>query len=429
MQKKILFVLMIFIGSVGVMGQEHLSLSLQEAQEYALENNRTLKNASLDVRKSYASRWQTIAAMLPQVSASVDYSSQFNYKMNFGGNAITMLDSYTYGANASIAFSGVQLVGVQLKSIAIKMADITQKQTEKETKDQVKSLYYSALVMKQTTALLEKNLANMQKLLVFTEQAVKVGVSEQTDADQLSVRIADLQTNISSSKRSVEMLFNSMRLQLGLEVNTEIELSQTIDDLFNDEKALSLIENDFNIEENFDYQLISQNLLLSKKQVVAKKWAYAPTISAFYQYSKKEYFKDEATFNMTPPNAAGVSVSIPIFSSCSRKSAVKEAKLEYEKQRNNYEDTQEALVIQHRQLRYNLRSSLESFETQKKNMVVVQRLFDNKSRKYEHGMASSMDVTNSGTELIAAQSSYVQALLAVVKAQIELEQLLNIDNQ
>lgn len=428
MQKRIFFFLMVVLCSSVMVAQEHLLLSLEEAQSVALEHNRTLKNASLDVRKSHASRWQTLATMLPQVSASVDYSSQFGHKLNFGDMPVTMLDSYTYGGTASIAFSGAQLVGVQLQDIAIKMANITLKQTEKETKDQVKTLYYSALVMDQTTKLLEKTLENLNKLLVFTEQSVNVGVSEQTDADQLSVRIADLQTNISSTKRAAEMLFNSMRLQLGVDVDTEIELTQTIDELFSDEKALALVENDLIMDNNFDYQLLNQNLKLSEKQVAAKKWAYAPTLSAFYQYSKKGYFKDEATFNMTPPNALGISVSIPIFSSGSRLAAVKEAKLEHEKQRNNFENTQEALVIQHRQLCYNLRSSYESFETQKRNIVVVQRVFDNISRKYEHGMASSMDVTNSGTELITAQSSYVQALLDVVNAQVELEKLLNIDS-
>ena len=40
-------------------------------------------------------------------------------------------------------------------------------------------------------------------------------------------------------------------------------------------------------------------------------------------------------------------------------------------------------------------------------------------------MASSLDVTNSGTNLISAQSTYVQSLLEIVNAQISLEQLLN----
>ncbi len=42
-------------------------------------------------------------------------------------------------------------------------------------------------------------------------------------------------------------------------------------------------------------------------------------------------------------------------------------------------------------------------------------------------MASSLEVTTTGTNLIAAQNSYVQALMGVVNAQIALEKLLNTD--
>ena len=36
-----------------------LSLNLKEAQDYAVDQNRTLKNASLAVQEAYAQRWQT----------------------------------------------------------------------------------------------------------------------------------------------------------------------------------------------------------------------------------------------------------------------------------------------------------------------------------------------------------------------------------
>ena len=58
-------------------------------------------------------------------------------------------------------------------------------------------------------------------------------------------------------------------------------------------------------------------------------------------------------------------------------------------------------------------------------MDVARRVFDNIANKYEYGVASSLDVTNSGTNLIAAQSSYVQSLLEIVSAQVSLEQILN----
>jgi outer membrane protein TolC len=420
----VFMMVMVFFGTVSA--QTNLNLSLEEAQAYALEHNRSLKNASMDVQIAEASRWQTLATLLPQVSANVDYSNMFGYQMNLGDFQISMPNSMTYGATASVALSGAQVVGVQLEKIAGQMADITLKQTEKDLADQVKTLYYSALVMEETVRLLEKNLEHLDQLMVFTERSVEVGVSEQTDADLLSVQIASMKTNINATQRSLEMIYNSMRLQLGLEADAEIALSETIDGLMSANAGISLLGEGFVLDDNYSYQLLQQNVALAQKQVTLKKWAYAPSLSAFYQYSEKEYFSDEATMNSTPPNMFGLSLNIPLFSSGSRQQAVKEARLGYQKQLNTFEDTREALIIQHRQLSYNLSSSYESFETQKKNMVVVQRVFDNISRKYEQGMASSLDVTNSGSELIAAQSSYVQSLLEVVTAQIELEKLLNI---
>lgn len=427
MQNRILFLLMVIFLAGTVNAQENLILSLEKAQEYALEHNRTIKNASMDVQIAEASRWQTLATMLPQVNFTADYSNMFGYSMDLGDFQISMPNSVTYGGTASVAISGAQVVGVQLESIAKNMADISLKQTEQEVTNQVKTLYYSVLVMEETVSLLEKNLDNLKKLFAYTQRSVEVGVSEQTDADLISVQIATMSTNINSTKRSLEMLYNSIRLQLGLKADTGIELTQTIEDLMEVEKAVALLDVDFMLDNNYNYQLLEQNVTLSKKQVAMKKWEYAPSLSAFYQYTKKEYMSDEATMNSTPPNMFGVSLKIPIFSSGSRYKAVQEARLGYHQQLNTFDDTRESLIIQHRQLSYNLTSSYESFETQKKNMVVVQRVFDNVSRKYEQGMASSLDVTNSGTELIGAQSSYVQALLDVVNAQVELEKLLNLD--
>jgi outer membrane protein TolC len=158
-------------------------------------------------------------------------------------------------------------------------------------------------------------------------------------------------------------------------------------------------------------------------------WSYGPTLSDFYQYKKKTYFGKDEGFNTTPPNLVGASLSIPIFSSGINYAKVREAKINYETQINTLNDTEEALKIQHSQLRYNLTSAFESYDNQKENVEVNKRILDNISKKYEQGMASSLDVTTSGTNLITAQSSYVRALMDVVTAQIALEELLNTSNQ
>ena len=72
------------LAPAGAQTRQKLSFSLEEAQQYAVEHNRTLANASLDIQKAQASRWQAIASMLPQISANGTYSNNLGYKMDFG---------------------------------------------------------------------------------------------------------------------------------------------------------------------------------------------------------------------------------------------------------------------------------------------------------------------------------------------------------
>lgn len=405
--------------------QEKIYLSLQDAQEYALEHNRTLENASLDIMKAEATRWQAIASMLPQVSAGLDYTNMMGYKMDFGMMVISMPPSASFTVTTAIALSGAQIVSTQVGNISKRMADISYRKSGQEITDQVKILYYSALVTEETLELLRENLESMKKLHSMAQSAVDVGVSEQTDADQLKVQVATMETSINATERSLEMVYNSLRLQLNLDANSEIELTQGLPELMNVDAVSDLFREEFDINRNYNYQLLKASTDLAKKQIALTGWSGGPTFSIFHQFAKKHYFSDEMTMNMTPPNMLGISVKVPLFTSLRNTKSVQDARLSYRKQLNTLADTEAALKIQHRQLVYNLKSALEQYRTQKDNVEVARRVFENIALKYEYGVASALDVTNAGTNLIFAQNSYVQSLLQIVNAQISLEQLLN----
>ncbi len=402
-----------------------LRFTLEQAQEYALEHSRTLQNSALSVRQAEADKWTSIASMLPQVNATLDYSNSLGYKMELGAMSISMPPSGSLGVNVAMALSGAQIVSTQLAKVSVEMANVQKLQTEQDIVQQVKLLYFSALVSHQTQHLLEESLETIKKLYDFVSKSVEVGVAEKVDADQILVQVATMETTLNTSKRSLEMVYNSLRLAMNIPFNVEIELSQSLDDLLNVEESLKLLYDDFILEDNYSYQLAQKGVALTKHQKNMTAWTYGPTLSAFYQYSGKHYFSDEARMNMTPPNMIGVSLSIPIFSSGRNFETVRKANIEYKKQLNSLSDTEMALNIQHRQLKYNLSSAYERFETQKRSVEVSQSVFENISKKYEFGLSSSLDVTNSATNLLSAQSSYVQAILEYVNAQIELEKLLN----
>ena len=401
--------------------------TLDEAMSYALEHNWDLQNSSLAVRQAEADRWGAIATMLPQVNGTLDYSNYMGYEMEFGetGLAIAMPPYGSIGVNASMSVSGAQIISTLIGKLSIEMADVSHRQSQQEVAEQVRLLYFSALVSTQTVELLRRNLGTVRKLHELSQKSVDAGVAEQVDADQILVQVSTLETSINEAERGLEMIYNSMRLQMNVGFDKEIVLTQTLDDLMDVEHSLDLLYDDFILENNFSYQLALQSTELYRKQKNLAGWAYGPTLSAFYQYTGRKYFSDEMTMNMTPPNMIGLTLSIPIFSSGRNYTSFQKAKLDYQKQLNTLENTKMALNIQHRQLKYNLSSAYERYQTQVKNVEVSQAVFDNIGKKYEFGHASSLDVTNAATTLITAQSTYVQAALDYVTAQIELEKLLN----
>ena len=404
-----------------------MCFTLDEAMSYALEHNWDLQNSSLAMRQAEADRWGAIATMLPQVNGTLDYSNYMGYEMEFGetGLAIAMPPYGSIGVNASMSVSGAQIISTLIGKLSIEMADVSHRQSQQEVAEQVRLLYFSALVSTQTVELLRRNLGTVRKLHELSQKSVDAGVAEQVDADQILVQVSTLETSINEAERGLEMIYNSMRLQMNVGFDKEIVLTQTLDDLMDVEHSLDLLYDDFILENNFSYQLALQSTELYRKQKNLAGWAYGPTLSAFYQYTGRKYFSDEMTMNMTPPNMVGLTLSIPIFSSGRNYTSFQKAKLDYQKQLNTLENTKMALNIQHRQLKYNLSSAYERYQTQVKNVEVSQAVFDNIGKKYEFGHASSLDVTNAATTLITAQSTYVQAALDYVTAQIELEKLLN----
>ena len=441
----------------GATTEKTMRLSLSEAQEYAVQHNYALQNSALDVKKAEATRWQTLSSMLPQVKAGFDYQNMCGYEMNLGGRSsmgsmmpdsitiggvtipisfpssggsgststsIPMNPSGTFSITASIALTGAQLVGTLLNRIAIDMANVTHRQSEQTTRANVKTAYTSILIMEQTVRLLDTSLQNMQQLLETTEASVRAGASEQVNADKLKVQVATMKSSINSTERSLNMLYNSLILLLGADVNSKLQLTTPIEQVLDVDYAAQLTMGGFHIEDNYNYQLLQQSERLARKQLTLAWMDFTPTISAYYQYSDKTYFGKDAGFNMTPPNMIGASVSLPLFQSGTRVAKIKGAKIDYQKNLNSKLQAEDGLRVQYNQLCYDLVSAIESYNIQRENLDVTRRVFRNVSEKYTYGRASNLEVTNASTDILNAQSNYIQAVMSVVKAQVALENLL-----
>ena len=443
MMKKIVLLLCLFAACAnGMQAEDHvmaatkhhetrempatLNLSLAQAQDYAVESNRSLRNANLAVQKAYAQRWQTIASMLPSADLSWSYTSMMNYEMHLGGMPIAMPDNGTLGITAAIGINGQAIVGALLNNVAIDMQKLNLQQSEDNLRANIKTSYASVLVLQNVVTLLESSLANIERMAEMTQRSVDVGAAEQTTADLIKVRVNTLKNNINANLRSTQLATNALKVLLDVPAETELVLTSTLEDFLSAEAVLTLLGNDFVLENNLSYQLLEKNVDLATKNVHMAGWAYGPTVALAYQYSDKQYFGEKEGFNMTPPNAVSLNISMPLWSSGKRAASVVERKIALEEARNTFAETANNLGIQNEQLRYNLQNGYETYINEKDNMAVTQRVFESTTNKFNQGAASNLDLVNASNDLITAQSSYVQAVLTLVNAQVELEKFLNL---
>lgn len=405
-----------------------LQLSLQEAQNHAVESNRSLKNASLAVQEAYAQRWQTIASMLPQVDGSYAYSNYCGYSATLSmGNMevpVSMPNVGALGVTASLGLNGQGIVGALLNNIAIDMKKISLEQSESELRGNVMSSYVSVLALQSITDLLDSTLLNIQGLEQMTQSAVDAGAAEQTSADQIRVRVNTLKNSINQQKRNIELAFTSLKVLLDVPVETELVLTDKIDGVLSADKVLSLLGENFVVENNLNYRLLSKNVELAKRNVHMAGWAYGPTVAVAYNYANQQYY-GEGGMRMTPPNLVQVSVKMPLWSSGKRAAGVVEKKIAYEEAKNTLSETTDQLAIQYRQLCFNLTNAYETYLNEKENIEVSKRVFNSATEKFKYGASSNLELTNASNDLINAQSTYVQAMLSLVNAQVELDKFLN----
>ncbi len=475
---KTIFTLLLTLGIIlpgaSQESQEDLVLDLQGALSYALEYNKSLKIARMEVERSDASIKEAISQGLPQVDGAVDFMTYFNYELefSFGGGGMpdfsdeqlqtaldltlkafpgstpndiymhtagtyfdevlnSMLDPSTIlMSNQSTAklqlsqliFSGQYIAGIQTAKLAKKISEQNLDFNELNTKETVITSYYLVLITEESLAIVEQNLENLKETMRQTENMFNAGMAEQTDVDQISITVNQLKNSKTALERNVELNYNLLRFQLGLEPEVGLTLTDDLRNLYVTLQPETALTSPFILNDNVTYQIMQTQEEINKKLIDLEEWNYAPTLLGFYNYNAKI---QTTGFDMTPNHLAGLSLAVPIFSSGMRKARVNQAKIDYSMAQTNRSIMEDQLLLQEKQFKYNLQSSLDNLFLQEENVEVAQRVFDSYQRKFEQGMATSLDLTQANGNYLDAESNYIQAIMEVLNARLQLDKLMN----
>jgi len=427
MIRAIILVLAVCMNFLPINSQDKLSLDLDGAINYALEHNLLLKNAGLDIEEATEKVKETLAAGLPQLNASVDYSNFLGAEMQLRFNpeapATTIPFKPTSNLQLSVGqliFSGNYIIGLHIANLYRSTMETSYKKSEQDIKEQVMKTYYLVLVSEKNREISENNLKNIRNIYEKTKPMADVGIVEKTDVDQLYVQVSVVENLLISAEAQLEMSYNILRLQLGVGAEKNIELTESLEEILDKINFETALIEPFSINSNLDYQLLQSHQKIIEKQVSLEKMSFLPTVTGYYNYTEK-ILKPE--FDISPKNIIGLNVNVPIFSSGMRRARLKQAKLNMLSGENNMELLEQQMLINEKQLKYNLKIALEQYKNQKINAGVSKRVYENINLKFQQGIVSSLDLTTANSNYITTEANYIKALMNLLEADVSLKKL------
>jgi outer membrane protein len=422
-------------------GADTLYFTLDEAVSFAMENNLNAQNARLDVDAADQRVWETAATGLPQISASANY----NYNINLPTTLIpdfandpTQKIPIQFGTkhNASagvlgnqLLFSGEYIIGLQTARIFKEFTQRTKERTEQEVRQAVIENYYLVLLGEATLGLLEDNRDNVKQTYEETVQLYKSGFVEEIEADQLEVVLTDLQNSVLSMQRQIMATKNLLKYQMGVERERDIVLNDSLASLVATIDYTAILGLEFTLEENIDYQILSDQERLAFMDLKLKRTAYMPTLSAFYSMDfaaqRDEFNFLDADQDWYRASLLGLSFNVPIFSSGFRRAGVAQKRIAYEQARNSKEFAAEGLQVEFQQYKYDFANAVEKYRSDKKNLDLSEKVVRVTNTKYVEGLASSLELTQVNNQYLTALTNYTSSMVEVLNAKIKIDQLMN----
>ncbi|HHW59597.1 MAG: TolC family protein [Bacteroidales bacterium] len=437
--KKFFFSIILLSSFILVNGQNNnVQLTLQQAHDLALQQNKSIQAASMDKIIAQKTKWETITNYFPKASASAKLLDNLKLQTvllpavmigGAPGEYIPVQFGMEFQTSWSIEvqqliFSLPLIIGIQLSNLGAEMAELGYLNTEREVVSSVNSVYTSALVLKHNLNILDSNIVNLQNVRQQTQAMYEVGVLQSTDVDQIDLTIMNIENTKKALERSLELSYNVLRFQLGLDTNVVFELTTDINDILNEGEINNLILTPVDIYKNIDYQFVEKQRDMALLSLRKEKSDFAPTIAGFYTYSEAGQGNKLNDLRWFPASIAGLTISLPLINGGQNGVQVSKAKVELQKSNLTLDMVNEQLKIQEKQLKYNLSNAYENYLTQKKNIEVSNRVYKNIEMRYLQGVASSLELTQANTNYLTAQSNYLSSVMQLLNAKYELEKLL-----
>lgn len=430
-----------------------LRLSVNDAREYAVNNNRSILSARFDVSSAQKKIRETVAVGLPQISFAANYQHQFTVpELSFGSfldpsllpdgpltgndivNAYVPMPSVPLGVRnntifdftlSQLIFSGEYIVGLQAFTVLKKVQEQALVKTEDQIRESVSGAYYTILVLDENERLLRESLRTTEQTLNELIGMNKEGFNDETDVDQMRISLSNLQTRLNTLVSQKEISMKLLKYQLGIDFRQELVLTDSLKSIIDEGNIEYLGETEFDLNNSIDYQMMTNQEKVSALMLRREKSKLLPVISGFYRHQEQT---NTPAFNIVVKDVAGVSLTLPIITSGQRSARIGQAKIDLEKSRLNTANVGQNLIMEYEAALSDYKTAYANYNTNLQAMELGQKVYDRSMIKYREGVSSSFELSQNQAQLLTAESNYYNSVLALLSAKAKLDRILSVSS-
>ena len=412
-----------------------LQLSLKRAVEIATspEGSTQVQLSAEALKQARARSGQARAALLPDLEASFSDQNQTRNLAALGITSVhlpipgfqfpTLVGPFTtMDARATVSESVFDFSSIrrfQASRVAVSAARSDVDSTQEQVAAQVARAYLAAIRSDTDVETAKANVTLSQAVLTQTENQKKAGTGTGIEVTRAKVQLANDEQRLLVAGNERRRAYLQLLRAMGLRLDTEVELTDGLRYVPVDAVTLEQAKAQA-VKERPDYRAQTERESNARLQASATKMERLPSLAAFGDYGSI----GTGLNNALPTRTYGFSLRVPVFDGGRRDAHRAEVASQYRAEKVRTNDLKEQVELEVRLALDGLHSADDQVKVAQEGLQLAENELAQARRRYEGGVANSLEVTDAQTRLERARDNQTAALYNYNAARIDLAEAL-----
>jgi len=407
--------------------KEPLTLDVQTAVALALRANLGLETEQLSFEVKRNTKDTMYNVFYPKISASIKLS-----RLNQGPSSVTP-HRFSLGASisASITFSYSMIHGLRLTEMDYEAGRINLEKARKKVELDVKKTFYNLLVIEESIKLAEQNYQAAVTRFKQAEANYNSGLVDQYTMLAAQVAMESLKPVIAEIRNGYETLLLSFKTLLGIDLDTPIRLSGSIEPVIHKFDARELSAR------FLSNRLDVQGLILAQK-ITDEVWKLEqsnllPVLTLMYSMDPTfqgdpfgDFWFDKSWKQQTGMFGITLSMSLDnLIPNSAQKNRIYNASLDKEKIRVQLSQALQGAELEIRRIIVGLEKSAKSIEVLKLNVELAEKANQMGQEAYRAGLKDYSQIETTEVNLQEARVNLLKEKYNYLSGLLDLENALN----